>query len=227
MTGSSYNQLNGGAAALAFVEATMMGKPYVFGGDYPPLGTSVGTDCSGLVQLAYHHVGVNLPRTTEEQCNVAQIPLGSIKKPGDCLYFTGSPTDPPPGHVGIYVGVGSIGVRQHEFLPNAHGAAVMFNAPYTDDPYGIRYDYVAQLAPILFITRPANLLPEAVQRLIKGMTYTPNIPMADGDWLVYGGKKAGIPNPAELAKVLAAKIPEKQLNDYQIKALDTVEWGEL
>ena len=31
----------------------LIGKPYVWGGNYPPLGSSNGTDCSGLCQWAY------------------------------------------------------------------------------------------------------------------------------------------------------------------------------
>ena len=32
----------------------LIGLPYVFGGNYPPLGSSDGTDCSGLCQWAYN-----------------------------------------------------------------------------------------------------------------------------------------------------------------------------
>lgn len=32
----------------------LLGLPYVYGGNYPPLGTSEGTDCSGLCQWAYN-----------------------------------------------------------------------------------------------------------------------------------------------------------------------------
>ena len=35
----------------------LIGKPYRFGGNYPPLGTSDGTDCSGLCQWAYNDAG--------------------------------------------------------------------------------------------------------------------------------------------------------------------------
>jgi len=36
------------------------GHPYVWG------GTGPGFDCSGLVMMAYRHVGIDLPRTTNE-----------------------------------------------------------------------------------------------------------------------------------------------------------------
>lgn len=35
----------------------LIGLPYVYGGNYPPLGTSEGTDCSGLCQWAYNDAG--------------------------------------------------------------------------------------------------------------------------------------------------------------------------
>ena len=36
----------------------LLGLPYVWGGNYPPLGTDVGTDCSGLCQWAYNDCGL-------------------------------------------------------------------------------------------------------------------------------------------------------------------------
>ena len=32
----------------------LLGKPYIWGGNYPPLGNSEGTDCSGLIMWAYN-----------------------------------------------------------------------------------------------------------------------------------------------------------------------------
>ena len=36
----------------------LIGLPYVWGGNYPPLGTSEGTDCSGLCQWAFNDSGL-------------------------------------------------------------------------------------------------------------------------------------------------------------------------
>jgi len=36
----------------------LLGLPYVWGGNYPPLGTDRGTDCSGLCQWAYNDCGL-------------------------------------------------------------------------------------------------------------------------------------------------------------------------
>jgi peptidoglycan DL-endopeptidase CwlO len=77
-----------------------LGVPYQWGGTDP----STGLDCSGLVQLAYGRLGVQLPRTSQEQQQVG-TPVGSVAQaqPGD-LVFYGSPAE----HVGIYVGNGQM-----------------------------------------------------------------------------------------------------------------------
>lgn len=76
-----------------------LGVPYEYGGT-----TTAGLDCSGLVQLVLTKLGVpNVPRTSEDQWDwVTRIPE-SQAGPGDLIFFTGSPIDPPPGHVGIIV----------------------------------------------------------------------------------------------------------------------------
>ena len=48
----------------------LIGRPYVLGGNCPPLGESTGTDCSGLCQWAYHDNGIEIPRTTYDQINI-------------------------------------------------------------------------------------------------------------------------------------------------------------
>lgn len=47
----------------------LLGKPYTWGGNYPPLGGSPGTDCSGLCQWAYNDNGIKISRTTYTQKN--------------------------------------------------------------------------------------------------------------------------------------------------------------
>jgi cell wall-associated NlpC family hydrolase len=78
-----------------------LGKPYVYGGEGP-----VGWDCSGLIQGAYLHIGVRLPRTTFDQVNVGNpvYSTGQLQ-PGDLLFIPGSDGTPEaPGHVGMYLG---------------------------------------------------------------------------------------------------------------------------
>lgn len=93
-----------GQAAVGAAE-NYLGVPYVWGGESPS-----GFDCSGLVQYVYRQVGVNLPRTSQEQALVGTpVPSLADAKPGDLVFFAGSDgTDANPGHVGIYIGNGEM-----------------------------------------------------------------------------------------------------------------------
>jgi cell wall-associated NlpC family hydrolase len=86
------------AQAISFAEHAE-GCPYVYGGTGP---CDDGFDCSGLVMDAYASAGVTIARTSEEQWATEEHV--STPEPGDLVFFTGSPVDPPPGHVAIYVG---------------------------------------------------------------------------------------------------------------------------
>lgn len=74
-----------------------VGNPYVYG------GTSLtnGCDCSGFVMSVYKQFGVSMPRTAESMRGVG-AEVGSIDEacPGDVVCY--------PGHVGIYIGNGTI-----------------------------------------------------------------------------------------------------------------------
>lgn len=59
----------------------LIGKPYVFGGNYPPLGSSEGTDCSGLVQWAYNDNDIKISRTTYTQIKEGE----EVNSPDDLL----------------------------------------------------------------------------------------------------------------------------------------------
>ncbi len=63
------------------VASRYVGDPYLWGGSSP-----AGFDCSGYVQYVFHQVGVQLPRTTNEQ--YAAVPhLGADQKqPGDIMF---------------------------------------------------------------------------------------------------------------------------------------------
>jgi cell wall-associated NlpC family hydrolase len=94
--------LEAGPRALkAVAEAQRhLGTPYRWGGSSP----STGFDCSGLVHWAYAKVGIDLPRTSEEQI----LATGGIKVdrkhllPGDLVFFRDSTGD--VHHVGISLG---------------------------------------------------------------------------------------------------------------------------
>jgi cell wall-associated NlpC family hydrolase len=94
------------AAATAISWAKQqVGCPYVYGGTGP---CDAGFDCSGLLMVAWQQAGVSIPRTTEAMW--ADLPHVSMRhlRPGDLLLYTGSPIDPPPGHVVMYIGHGQI-----------------------------------------------------------------------------------------------------------------------
>ncbi len=77
-----------------------LGVPYVWGGTNP----ATGLDCSGLVQLVYQKVGVDLPRVSYEQARAGRpVPSLAQARPGDLLAF-GSPVH----HVAIYIGDGKM-----------------------------------------------------------------------------------------------------------------------
>jgi cell wall-associated NlpC family hydrolase len=86
-----------GARALDLAK-TYAGVPYLWGGTDP----SKGLDCSGLVQLVYRRLGVDLPRTSAQQAKVGErVASLDDARPGDLVFF-GSPVH----HVGIYAGDG-------------------------------------------------------------------------------------------------------------------------
>jgi cell wall-associated NlpC family hydrolase len=116
------------AQAISFARQ-QIGKPYVYGATGPG-----AYDCSGLVQAAWASASVPIPRTSEEQW--AQLPHVSHLQPGDLILYTGSPIDPPPGHVTLYIGGGQMieaygagyPIRQVPVRPGAVGYAQPWGA---------------------------------------------------------------------------------------------------
>lgn len=86
-----------GEQAVALAKS-YTGVPYLWGGTDP----DKGLDCSGLVQLVFDRLGVDLPRTSAQQAKVGEK-VGSLAqaRPGDLVFF-GSPVH----HVGVYAGDG-------------------------------------------------------------------------------------------------------------------------
>lgn len=74
-----------------------LGVPYVWGGESLAEG---GLDCSGLVQLVFGRLGVDVPRTADYQAEIG-TPVASLAeaKPGDLVAF-----GDPVTHIGIYAG---------------------------------------------------------------------------------------------------------------------------
>ncbi|MEN3357441.1 MAG: hypothetical protein V7637_1423 [Mycobacteriales bacterium] len=79
-------------------------------------------DCSSLMQQAYAHAGIALPRTAATQSRIgAAVPPGEIQ-PGDLVATVGADgTVAQPGHIAMYVGSGYVveapfeGVQVHYF----------------------------------------------------------------------------------------------------------------
>jgi cell wall-associated NlpC family hydrolase len=71
------------------------GVPYLYGGGNaagPTRGTGlkaniVGFDASGLIQYAFAGVGLKMPRTSTEQCNVGRKIPPAQARPGDLICY--------------------------------------------------------------------------------------------------------------------------------------------
>ncbi|MFC7428055.1 NlpC/P60 family protein [Nocardia tengchongensis] len=84
-----------GTSALA-AGLTRVGDPYVWGATGPDQ-----FDCSGLVQWAFHQVGKNVPRTSQQQAGYGTPVDQQDLQPGDVVFFYSDIS-----HVGIYAGNG-------------------------------------------------------------------------------------------------------------------------
>ncbi|HEX5496964.1 MAG TPA: NlpC/P60 family protein [Mycobacteriales bacterium] len=89
-----------------------IGSMYHFGGDCTdPFGPDIAhhCDCSSLMQQAYSHAGVVLPRTAAAQSRQGDAVAESGIRPGDLVATVGADgTRSAPGHIGMYVGGGNV-----------------------------------------------------------------------------------------------------------------------
>lgn len=86
------------AVKAVAVAKKQVGDPYRYGGTGPG-----SFDCSGLVQYAWKHAGVRIPRVTHSQYARIRTKISWSKlRPGDLMFFRGK------GHVGMYVGNGKM-----------------------------------------------------------------------------------------------------------------------
>lgn len=94
--------VTGRDAQIVQMARRYLGTPYVWGGTTPK-----GFDCSGFAQYLYSHIGVKLPRTSEEQFKTG-TPIGLNQlQAGDLVFFKGTHgAANDVGHEGIYIGGG-------------------------------------------------------------------------------------------------------------------------
>ena len=80
------------------VALDMRGKPFLFQGETPE-----GFDASGLVYYSHKQVGLDIPRSFQQQLNDSQTVEKDKLIPGDLVFFSLGSTKAT--HVGIYLGV--------------------------------------------------------------------------------------------------------------------------
>jgi len=103
----------GGPKAQKVIAAahTELGLPYIWGGGGYNGPTGGGFDCSGLTSYAFHQVGLDLPRTAQDQYSAtssSKLPGGfdpASYQPGDLLFYG---TADNIHHVALAIGNGQL-----------------------------------------------------------------------------------------------------------------------
>lgn len=112
----------------------LLDKPYRYGGNYPPLGNSDGTDCSGLIQWAYNDNGISISRTTYTQIKEGKLITQSEARPGDLVFTRGYGDN---GHVVMFLsdnGDDTIEVIEAKET----GTNIMYNTRTVNEQYMFR-----------------------------------------------------------------------------------------
>lgn len=112
------------AIQASTVAASMVGKPYRYGGHSPR-----GFDCSGLVYYSYQRAGLTVPRSTESLRDATRrIDVSRLAR-GDLLFF--NQEGKYSSHVGIYLG--------HDRFVHAPSHGKQVRVDYFSDDYWQRH----------------------------------------------------------------------------------------
>ncbi len=124
-----------GREEISIQAMSLVGKPYVWGGNTP----DSGFDCSGLVRYVVKQAAnVNLPRTTAHMSTSGEAIKPDQIAAGDLVFFNTSGR--PHSHVGIYVG-------KLRFV-NAPSAGGIIRLDSLTSPYWAqRFDGIRRIAP--------------------------------------------------------------------------------
>lgn len=94
---------SGKAGRVIAAARSLIGTPYKWGGT-----STSGVDCSGLVQLAYKAIGINMPRVSYQQAGAGRrVGIGELQ-PGDLVAWDNSARNNGADHIAIYIGDGQI-----------------------------------------------------------------------------------------------------------------------
>lgn len=128
-TGGNHGVGGGSEMQQAVVNSArkLIGKPYRWGGNYPPLGSDDGTDCSGLMQWAYNDNGITISRTTYTQITEGVEVSEADLQLGDLVFPRGNGDN---GHVYMYSGELD---GQHMCVEAPHTGAVICERAFTWD----------------------------------------------------------------------------------------------
>lgn len=118
--GKTYAPPSGsGGGAVANYACQFVGNKYVYGGS----SLTNGIDCSGFTMAVYAAFGVSLPHNDAAQMGYGKAVSYSEAQPGDLIFYG--------GHVGIYIGGGSI-VHASNSAPYPEGGIKISSATYRD-----------------------------------------------------------------------------------------------
>ncbi|EDA0477009.1 cell wall hydrolase [Listeria monocytogenes] len=103
--GSAVKLSNKKVKKMMDAAAPYEGTPYLLGGT----NIQTGIDCSALMQWMFRKIGINLPRTAQQQYDHTKRVKESEIRPGDLVFYTKTyNAGRPVTHVAFYLGEGKV-----------------------------------------------------------------------------------------------------------------------